>query len=97
MACGLLPCLLLNGGLNLQLRDNRFVVLLHPPKGRGGMMTRIKVLAALVVMLATGLGTIVVLIQIVPANADGRLPLTLTASTMVAAGLIAAGVLRGSE
>jgi hypothetical protein len=58
------------------------------------MMTRIKVLTALVVMLATGLGTIVVLVQVVPGNADGRFPLTLTASAMVTAGLIAAGVLR---
>ena len=58
-------------------------------------MKRIKVLTALVVMLTTGLSTIVVLVQIVPANADGRFPLTLTASTMVAAGLVAAGVLRG--
>jgi hypothetical protein len=57
-------------------------------------MTRIKVLTALVVMLATGLSTIVVLVQVVPGNADGRAPLTLTASAMVAAGLIVAGVLR---
>lgn len=57
-------------------------------------MTRIKVLTALVVMLATGLGTIVVLVQVVPGDADGRIPLTLTASAMVTAGLIAVGVMR---
>jgi len=57
-------------------------------------MTRIKVLTALVVMLETGLAAIVVLVQLVPGDADGRVPLTLTASAMVTAGLIAAGVLR---
>jgi len=57
-------------------------------------MTRIKVLTALVAMLATGLGTIVVLVQVVPADADGRAPLTLTASAMVTAGLIAVRVMR---
>lgn len=56
-------------------------------------MRRVKLLIVLVVMLATGFGMIVMLIQIVPGNADARLPLALTASGMVTAGLIAAGVL----
>jgi hypothetical protein len=57
------------------------------------MMRRIKLLIVLVVMLVTGLGMMVVLIQIVPGKTDARLPLALTASGMVAAGLIAAGAL----
>jgi hypothetical protein len=57
------------------------------------MMRRIKLLIVLVAMLATGLGMMVVLIQIVPGKTDARLPMALTASGMVAAGLIAAGAL----
>ena len=56
-------------------------------------MKRIKPPIVLVVMLAIGLGMMVVLIQIVPGKTDARLPLALTASGMVTAGLIAAGVL----
>jgi len=94
MACSLLPRLLLDRGKGpFSLPDNGFVLLLRPP-GRGGMMTRIKILTALVMILATGLSTILVLVQLVPANADGRFPLTLTGSAMVTAGLVAAGVLR---
>ena len=55
-------------------------------------MRRIKLLIVLVVMLAVGLGMMVVLLQIVPGKTDARLPLALTASGMVT-GLIAAGVL----
>jgi hypothetical protein len=57
------------------------------------MMRRIKLLIVLVVMLAAGLGMMVVFIQIVPGKTDAQLPLALTASGMVTAGLIAAGVL----
>jgi hypothetical protein len=57
------------------------------------MMRRIKLLIVLVVMLAAGLGMTVVLLQIVPGKTDARLPLALTASGMLTAGLIAAGVL----
>ena len=56
------------------------------------MMRRINLLVVLAAMLATALGTIVVLIQIFPGNANGQLPLALTASGMVIVGLIAAGV-----
>jgi hypothetical protein len=57
------------------------------------MMRRIKLLIVLVVMLAAGLGMMVVLLQIFPGKTDARLPLALTASGMVTAGLIAAGAL----
>ena len=55
-------------------------------------MRRIKLLIVLVVMLATGLGMMVVLLQIVSEQADAHC-LALTASGMVIVGLIAAGVL----
>jgi len=70
-------------------RDNRSVLAANEVV----MLRRIKLLIVLVVMLATGLGMMVVLIQIVPGKTDARLPLALTASGMVTAGLIAAGVL----
>ncbi len=56
------------------------------------MMKRINLLIVLAAMLATGLGMIVVLIQIFPGDADGRLPLALTGGGMVTVGSIAAGV-----
>lgn len=56
-------------------------------------MRLIKGLIVLVVMLIAGLGTIVVLVRIIPGNADAWLPLTLIASAIVAAGLITAGAM----
>lgn len=58
-------------------------------------MRRIRLLTVLIAMLGTGLGMIVLLIRIIPSNAEARLPLMLTAGVMVIAGLVAAGVATG--
>ncbi len=56
-------------------------------------MRRIRLLTILSVMLATGLGMIVLLVRIIPLNADARFPLALTGSVMVIAGFITIKVL----
>jgi len=55
-------------------------------------MKRIKFLIVSAATLATGLGMIVVLIQLFPGDAEGSLPLVLTGSGMATVGSIAAGV-----
>ncbi len=55
-------------------------------------MRRIKLLTVLVIMLLTGLGTIVLLLRIVPLNADARFPLAVTATAMAFAGCVAGGI-----
>ncbi|HZO80802.1 MAG TPA: hypothetical protein VFB33_03835 [Candidatus Binataceae bacterium] len=56
-------------------------------------MWRIGLLTVLVVVLTSGLGTIIVLLRIIPLDADARFPLAVTFSVMVLAGSIASGVL----
>lgn len=56
-------------------------------------MRLIILLTIMVAMLTSGLGMIVLLMRIIPADADARLPLALTAGVMAIAGLIAVRVL----
>ena len=55
-------------------------------------MTRINILIVSAAMLVTGLAMIVVLSHILPANADGQIPLELTGGGMLTVGFIAGGV-----
>lgn len=59
----------------------------------GENMIRMRLLAVLASMLTSALGTIVMLVRIVPLNADSRMPLALTVASMVIAGLLAIGAL----